>query len=319
MKKQVLLLTMMVLPMVASAYDAEIDGIYYEFNFETKTATAANGSKQYIGDIVIPSEVTYNGEKYSVTSIGCDAFYLCKGVTSITIPKSIIEIGNSAFYGCNNLSNIVLSIMEPLSIWDGTFSENTLMNATLYVPNGTIDKYKTTEGWKDFAHIEEISLEPCAKPTIKYEKNGKLTFSTDTEGATCRYTITDTDIKSGTGNDVGLSFTYNISVFATKAGLSDSEITTATLCLIEIEPNGEEITDKVLEVKVYPILIQTNGGVLTLQGLADKAKVEVYSINGVEVGHGISSDGITTINTKLNSGEIAVIKIGQKSVKVVIK
>ena len=35
------------------------------------------------------------------------------------------------------------------------FSENTFDNATLYVPVGTIDKYKATNGWKDFAYIVE--------------------------------------------------------------------------------------------------------------------------------------------------------------------
>ena len=95
-----------------------------------------------------------------------------------------------------------------------TFTQNTFNNATLYVPKGTIEKYKATDGWKDFFFIEEgvgpggdtpqpPTPEPqkCEKPTISYQ-NGKLTFSCATDGATCQYSITDTDIKAGSGNKV---------------------------------------------------------------------------------------------------------------------
>ena len=58
--------------------------------------------------------------------------------------------------------NTVISLIEnPFTIFGKsswftrTFSQNTFSNATLYVPAGTIDRYKATEGWKDFENIVE--------------------------------------------------------------------------------------------------------------------------------------------------------------------
>ena len=109
MKKQLLLLLLMVLlPMVASAYDAYIDGIYYDFHSNTKTATVTyrifayygDNSDAYSGNVVIPSTVEYNGMVYSVTSLGESAFSNCSSLTSVTIPNSVTSIGSDAFDGC---------------------------------------------------------------------------------------------------------------------------------------------------------------------------------------------------------------------------
>ena len=86
------------------AYDAVIDGIYY--NFSGQNATVTNG--YYSGIIVIPESVTYQGITYSVTSIGNSAFGHCSDLTSVIIGNSVTSIGNSAFGSCSNLTSITI-------------------------------------------------------------------------------------------------------------------------------------------------------------------------------------------------------------------
>ena len=265
----------------------------------------------------------------SVTSIGGYAFYGCTGLTSVTIPNSVTSIGRGAFQGCD-IPTIVSLIENPFTISGKqdtyqTFSTNTFNNATLYVPVGTIDKYKATEGWKDFLFIEEgtggttpTTPQKCEKPTIAY-KNGKLTFNCETEGATCQSTITDPDITSYSSNEVQLGITYNISVYATKVGYDNSETATATLCWIDVEPKTEGLENGVAQVRANPVLIQSESGEITVTGADDGTRISVYGVNGQQAGSALSTGSVARINTNLPSGSVAIVKIGEKSVKIVVK
>ena len=95
------------------AYDAEIDGIYYNFSGDEATVTYLSNSssvnaKAYSGTVIIPQTVTYNGLTYSVTSIGDYAFYGCSGLPSITIPNSVTSIGGHSFEGCSGLTSVTI-------------------------------------------------------------------------------------------------------------------------------------------------------------------------------------------------------------------
>ena len=92
MKRNILLLLVTLLPISASASDAEIDGIYYNFSGDEAEVTSSNNNTtEYTGVVVIPESVTYHNKTYSVTSIGTSAFARSSNLISVTIPESVTK------------------------------------------------------------------------------------------------------------------------------------------------------------------------------------------------------------------------------------
>lgn len=157
---------------VASAYDAKIDGIYYNFDSSKNTATvtyeyfslSTRWKSDYSGNVIIPESVTYNDVTYSVTSIGSSAFSGCTGLTSITIPESVTSVGEDAFKGCTELTAVHTS---NLAAWFGisfaNVSSNPLSNAHhLYVDGEEVTEVSipesiTTIGAHTFYGCSEIT------------------------------------------------------------------------------------------------------------------------------------------------------------------
>ena len=107
---------------VATAHEFEVNGIFYNITDETNKTVEVTYkgnsyneySKEYTGSVVIPENVTYNGNTYSVTSIGGYACSGCSGLTSVTIGNSVTSIGDYAFYYCDGLKEVHIS---DLSAW----------------------------------------------------------------------------------------------------------------------------------------------------------------------------------------------------------
>jgi hypothetical protein len=75
-----------------------------KFKVEGETVAVVNCDKNASGELVIPS--SYEGKP--ITSIGEFAFKSCSGLTSVTIPDSIISIGEEAFRDCRGLTSVTI-------------------------------------------------------------------------------------------------------------------------------------------------------------------------------------------------------------------
>ena len=136
MKKSILFTLMALLPLIASAYDAQIDGVYYNLIPKAKQAEVTSGDTKYKGSVTIPESFTYDGVTYSVKSIDNNAFQYCSQLTSVTIPSSITNIGKSgsmitvgAFDGCSNLTSVHIT---DIAAWCGIIFTDYRSNPLYY-------------------------------------------------------------------------------------------------------------------------------------------------------------------------------------------
>lgn len=242
----------------------------------------------------------------------------CTGLKSITIPKNVTDV---YFRGCNNLINIYSYIEDPQDLETGIlmpFSETTYYTGTLYVPKGTIEKYKSKEGWKSFTWIEEMTGSDdnkCSTPVMSYS-NKELKYTCDTNGATIHEMIKCSDAASTTfSGSHKLNAVYEISAYATADGYSQSETITAKLYWVDGSLNASDINSVCANTR--GVLIQCDDDFLKVSGLNNNEQVNLYDISGKIISSTKSVDGtaIFSINKSL---KVVVVKVGNDSIKVLL-
>ena len=121
---------------------------------------------------------------------------------------------------------------NPCAIDNECFHNDVFNNATLYVPKGTVDKYKSTDYWNWFVFIKE------SDPT------------------------------------------------------------------------------DIIQVLSDDLLISAQNGTITVRGEQNGHPLTVYTADGKMLGSATIKDGQASIATNLQRGEIAIVKVGSKSVKI---
>lgn len=140
-----LFLIMAMISQVTFAYDFKEGGLCFNFNEDGKSVTMtyetlilfahdapAPIEKGYIGDIIIPENVKYEGKTYKVTAIDRETFMGNSELYRVYIPTSVKIIGRGAFMHCNRLKEVILP-PDLTEINDYMFAESGLQS--IMIPN----------------------------------------------------------------------------------------------------------------------------------------------------------------------------------------
>ena len=107
------------------------------------------------GNITIPSTVIYNGQTYTVTSIGYYAFRECDSLINVIIPNTVTKIDNCAFIRCYNLESVY--IPSSVTIVGQTAFDNCYSINSLHIPESV-----TSIGYAAFYNVQNVEYNGSA-------------------------------------------------------------------------------------------------------------------------------------------------------------
>ena len=170
--------------------------------------------------------------------------------------------------------------------------------------------------------VDHLILGTCEAPTIDYV-GGQVQLDCATPDVQYVADIVSDNLHATHFEEQVLDFvpSYTITAYATKRYYLDSETTTVTLCWIACEEDHEEEDGPSTEIEIpsRPVLIRCQGGVITISGLAEGTEVAVFTTSSNQVASATATGDTLTLATDLEAGTIVIVKMGESSVKLMIK
>ena len=284
----------------ASADVVKVDGIYYDISGTTATVTQVG---DYSGDIVIPESITYNGSKYSVTSIINRAFEECSGLTSVNIPNSVTSIGIGIFSGCTGLTSITIPNSVTSIGWSMFYGCSSLTSVT--IPNSV-----TSIGESAFYNCSGLTSVTIPNSVTEIY-SGAFANCPNLENVYCyaeKIPYSSNDIFKD-------SYIEYATLHVPSSAISYYQTTEPWSGFGTIK--AIEGTEGIESVEARGIAIQSAGGFINISGLDNNEKVSFYGIDGKSLGSATAINGTTSFAAQ--SGSVVVAKIGKENIKIAVK
>ena len=275
-----------------NSYDAEINGIYYNFIKKAKLAWVTSGEYEYTGNVEIPETVTYDGQTYNVATVTSGAFSGCTGLISVTIPNSVTTIESAAFAGCSNLTTVFIgsgvetiedafiNCQELTDVYcyatnvpttsSNAFKGSYVGYATLYVPGASMAAYKATVPWSGFGTFKDASslfINEAMFPDENF-RNWLLSQSYGSDGI-----LTEEEIASVTKIDVSAPYSSSSRKIKTLQGIEHFTALTELNCAYN------QITSLDMSKNTQLTSLSCNGNQLTSLDVSKNTKLTKLNCN----------------------------------------
>ena len=307
-------------------------------NCEMLTSIAIPNSVTSIGDYAFEncSGLTGITIPNSVTSIGDRAFDGCSGLTSITIPNSVTSIGDYAFWVCSGLTSIVIevgnqkydsrencnAIIETKSNTLIAGCMNTVIpNSVTNIGNGafsycsgltSVEIPKSVTSIGDYAFYNCSGLTSITIPnSVTSIGEGAFSFLNNLTDVYCLAT----NVPSTSSYAFYNSYPENITLHVPAEAINSYKTT---------EPwsnfgNIVEITNTgIIDIPAKAILVTSNNGTINITCSLEGESVELYTSDAMFIESTTIENGCATIDSGLSKGDIAIVKIGEKSIKIIV-
>ena len=134
------------------------------------TQSAFDGCTGLTGEIKIPDNVKLVGstvfkgctnitkisfgensklETFKSTDMMASPISGCTSLTTIVLPKSLKTLGRNSCADCSSLTTLIINATTPPTLGEDAFKNSD--NCIIYVPSGSVNSYKITSGWSNYA------------------------------------------------------------------------------------------------------------------------------------------------------------------------
>ena len=244
-----------------------------------------------------------------VKELGTLAFRNCSALTQVTLPASLTKVGIDVFAG-HGPSIVFTSLATTPPFHNGSFPLGEIAGVTLYVPQGSLEAYKSAFGWGDYLiYAIQATLSPAAH-TFAVQAQGygdvaPATFTvTNSTGGSINLgapTLSGANTASFEINAAGLPQTLASGESATftvrpKTGLAAGSYTAQVQLVAEDGAGTSQTLAAAVNFTVTPPVWRV--GVA-----ASPAGAGVCLVNGAEVSEtGVEEGSSVTLTAKENAG-----------------